>query len=220
MTNLLVQAINCDYPDRAIWWGLALAFVVWGATALAEEPQARPGVICGFDDKCHQVIETYGDFRDLGPEIPCDDRYKDGEKIAYDGVRMESQLEGGEFAQETKRTGKRGGPRPLPALRHTKPVSKRSSRNWINKRNWPPTRRGRFSNACASQTINGRSTTRNSCNTTARAQKQYFSETTGSLCKGTIRPRRKLPAASTTMLRLLTFTNAGRATALCAPMRQ
>lgn len=49
--------------------------------ASAEEPQARPGVI-RQGDKCFQPTDTYGDFRDTGREIPCDDRYKEGEKIA------------------------------------------------------------------------------------------------------------------------------------------
>ena len=53
--------------------------------ASAEEPQARPGVIRDpFGDKCFQRTDTYGNFRDQGPEIPCDGRYKEGEKIAYD----------------------------------------------------------------------------------------------------------------------------------------
>jgi hypothetical protein len=59
-----------------------LTFVVWGATASAEEPQGRPGVIREPGGRCFQLTDNYGDFRDSGREIPCDDRYKEGEEIA------------------------------------------------------------------------------------------------------------------------------------------
>jgi hypothetical protein len=72
---------------RATWGGLVLALVLWGATASAEQPQGRPGVIrifqVGGGDRCSQTTDTYGNFRDVGPEIPCDDHYKDGEEIAW-----------------------------------------------------------------------------------------------------------------------------------------
>jgi hypothetical protein len=60
------------------------AIVLVASGALAEEPHGRPGVFrdpyfAGVE-KCHQVI--YGDVRDLDHEVPCDDRYKEGEKIA------------------------------------------------------------------------------------------------------------------------------------------
>ena len=33
-------------------------------------------------NQCFQTTNTFGDFRDMGREIPCDDRYKEGEEIA------------------------------------------------------------------------------------------------------------------------------------------
>ena len=63
---------------------------------MAEEPQARPGVIRDpftfGSDKCFQTTDTYGNFRDQGSEIPCDDRYKEGEKIAHDEFVWKTKL--------------------------------------------------------------------------------------------------------------------------------
>jgi hypothetical protein len=46
-------------------------------------PQGRPGVVRGPDNKCFQTTDIYGDFRDEGREVPCDDRYKEAEEIAW-----------------------------------------------------------------------------------------------------------------------------------------
>jgi hypothetical protein len=68
-------------PRRFVVLGIWALLGIGGATALAEEPQGRPGVI-RMGDLCFQPTDTYGDFRDAGRQIPCDDRYKESEEIA------------------------------------------------------------------------------------------------------------------------------------------
>jgi len=68
-------------PRRFVVLGIWVLVGIWGATASAEEPQGRPAFI-RMGDHCLQTTNTYGDFRDMGREITCDDRYKEGEEIA------------------------------------------------------------------------------------------------------------------------------------------
>jgi hypothetical protein len=71
--------------------GLALAFI-WGATASAEAPQGRPGVIRGGDE-CFQTSDIHGDDDFWGKhKVPCDDRYKDSEEIAFSEFLIKDNL--------------------------------------------------------------------------------------------------------------------------------
>jgi hypothetical protein len=63
-------------PRRFVVLGIWALLGIWGATALAEEPQGRPGVIRS-GDACFQPT----DDNMWGRQIPCDDRYKDSEEI-------------------------------------------------------------------------------------------------------------------------------------------
>lgn len=60
----------------------AVSILALTATAFAGE--GRPGIVRS-DDKCYKTT----DFLDLGPEVPCDDRYADAEKIAWDDLSMQ-----------------------------------------------------------------------------------------------------------------------------------
>ena len=77
-------------PRRFVVLGIWALLGIWGATALAEEPQGRPGVI-RMGDQCFQPTNTYGGWRDMG-KIPCDDRYEESEKIAYSEFTYKTNL--------------------------------------------------------------------------------------------------------------------------------
>jgi hypothetical protein len=62
-----------------------------GASFAQTTVEGRPGII-REGTICFQPTDTYGDFRDQGREIPCDDRYKEAESIAGWKFRLKTQL--------------------------------------------------------------------------------------------------------------------------------
>jgi hypothetical protein len=77
-------------PIRRLVLLLATLLLIAPA-ASAQEPQGRPGVIRVGND-CNQTTDTHGDFDDIGRKIPCDDRYKEAEKIAYFEFNVKTNL--------------------------------------------------------------------------------------------------------------------------------